>query len=74
MFSRGIRTFSNFRKPLSTSLKPNLGPMSPTTIPERERQTKVVREKVRWTEKMMRTYFTNITFRKSSQTVVTWQG
>lgn len=38
MFSRGIRTFSNFRKPLSTSLKPNLGPISPTTMPERERK------------------------------------
>lgn len=27
---------SSFRKPLSTSLKPNLGPISPTTIPKRE--------------------------------------
>lgn len=38
MFSRGILTFSSFKKPLSTSLKPNLGPISPTTIPRREKQ------------------------------------
>lgn len=33
MFSRGILTCSNLRKPLSMESQPNLGPISPTVIP-----------------------------------------
>lgn len=54
MLSRGSRTFSSFRNPLSTSLKPNLGPISPTTIPKREQEQNKVSQRQRW----MRTDFT----------------
>ena len=33
IWSRGMRTLVNFKNPLPISLKPNLGPMSPTLIP-----------------------------------------
>lgn len=46
MFSRGIRTFSSFRKPLSTSLKPNFGPISPTTIPKSDKEKESVSRRV----------------------------
>ena len=35
MSVRGMRTWSNFTKPLSIASKPNVGPMSPRVIPER---------------------------------------
>jgi hypothetical protein len=35
MFSLGMRTELNLRNPLSFTLKPNFGPISPTVIPGR---------------------------------------
>ena len=36
MWSRGIRTLSSWRKPLSTGNEPNFGPISPTLMPDRK--------------------------------------
>ena len=69
---------------MSTSLKPNFGPISPTTIPKRDREKRKIKlerkgktqaEKVRQRQEVLRTDFiTHTTTRQISQTVVTWQG
>ena len=54
MFSRGIRTCSSLRYPLSTASNPNFGPMSPITIPEQVGRAKPERNKsMRDTERGM---------------------